>query len=57
MKLRQSEPVYVYCAYGFHVGCGVTAVLREKGFDARYIEGGFSAWKAIGGARQPGPAA
>jgi Fe-Mn family superoxide dismutase len=55
-EVRQSEPVYVYCAYGFHVGCGVTAALREKGFDARYVEGGFSAWKAIGGARQAGPA-
>jgi len=55
-EVRQSEPVYVYCAYGFHVGCNVTAALREKGFDARYVEGGFSAWKAIGGARQAGPA-
>ena len=56
-EVRQSEPIYVNCAYGFHVGCGVTAALRARGFDARFIEGGFTAWKAIGGARQAGPAA
>src|SRR5437763_917703 len=43
--------VDVYCAYGFHVGCNVTKTLRERGFDARYIRGGISAWYAVGGAR------
>jgi Fe-Mn family superoxide dismutase len=43
--------VFVYCAYGFEVGCGVTTVLRERGFDARYIRGGISAWYATGGPR------
>jgi Fe-Mn family superoxide dismutase len=50
-ELSKSEPVLVYCVYGFHVGCGVTAALRKEGFDARYIAGGLSAWKAIGGRR------
>ena len=50
-ELSKSEPVLVYCVYGFHVGCGVTAALRKEGFDARYVAGGLSAWKAIGGRR------
>ena len=50
-KLALELPVAVYCAYGFHVGCSVTAALREHGFDAQFIRGGLSAWYAIGGAR------
>jgi Fe-Mn family superoxide dismutase len=49
--LSTEAPVFVYCAYGFHVGCGVTAELRERGFDAKYIRGGLSAWYAAGGKR------
>ncbi|HZQ60523.1 MAG TPA: Fe-Mn family superoxide dismutase [Casimicrobiaceae bacterium] len=47
-ELSKSEPVIVYCAYGFHVGCGTAIKLREAGFDAKYMSGGHSAWKAIG---------
>jgi Fe-Mn family superoxide dismutase len=43
--------VVVYCTYGFYVGCAVTATLRERGFDARYLRGGLSGWFAAGGAR------
>jgi Fe-Mn family superoxide dismutase len=50
-ELSTDTPVFVYCAYGFAVGCGVTAVLRERGFDAKYIRGGLSAWYAAGGER------
>jgi len=50
-ELSPDKPVAVYCAYGFHVGCNVTKTLRERGFDARYIRGGISAWYAVGGAR------
>jgi Fe-Mn family superoxide dismutase len=50
-QLSADEPVAVYCAYGFHVGCNVTRTLRERGFDARYVRGGVSAWYAAGGAR------
>ena len=42
-------PVVVFCAYGFHVGCKTAIALREAGFDAKYMKGGHSAWKAIGG--------
>jgi Fe-Mn family superoxide dismutase len=45
--LSKDEPVVTFCAYGFHVGCQSAAALREAGFDARYMAGGHSAWKAI----------
>lgn len=47
-ELSKSEPVVVFCAYGFHVGCKTAIALREAGFDAKYMRGGHSAWKAIG---------
>ena len=47
-ELSKSEPVVVYCAYGFHVGCRTAIQLREAGFDARYMDSGHSGWKAIG---------
>jgi superoxide dismutase, Fe-Mn family len=56
-ELSTDQPVAVYCAYGFHVGCNVTRALRERGFDARYIRGGVSAWYAAGGPRAMRPAA
>jgi len=55
-ELSPDQPVAVYCAYGFHVGCNVAKALRERGFDARYIRGGVSAWYAAGGARALRPA-
>ncbi len=55
-ELSADRPVAVYCAYGFHVGCSVTRTLRERGFDARYVRGGVSAWYAAGGARALRPA-
>jgi superoxide dismutase, Fe-Mn family len=55
-ELSPDRPVAVYCAYGFHVGCKVTKVLRERGLDARYIRGGVSAWYASGGPRALRPA-
>jgi Fe-Mn family superoxide dismutase len=50
-ELSPDQPIAVYCAYGFHVGCNVAKTLRERGFDARYIRGGVSAWYASGGPR------
>jgi superoxide dismutase, Fe-Mn family len=54
-ELSPDQPVAVYCAYGFHVGCNVTRALRERGLDARYVRGGVSAWYAAGGARALSP--
>jgi Fe-Mn family superoxide dismutase len=48
-ELSKSDPVVVYCAYGFHVGCRTAIALREAGFDARYMKVGHSGWKAAGG--------
>ena len=47
-ELSKSDPVVVYCVYGFHVGCKAAIALRESGFDARYLKGGHYAWKALG---------
>jgi Fe-Mn family superoxide dismutase len=49
-ELSKSEPVVVYCSYGFHVGCKTAIKLREAGFDAKYMNSGHSGWKAIGAA-------
>lgn len=38
-----------------HVGCNVTRTLRDRGFDARYIRGGISAWYAGEGRARCGP--
>jgi Fe-Mn family superoxide dismutase len=48
-ELSKEQPVGVYCAYGFHVGCRTAIALREAGFDARYMTVGHSGWKAVGG--------
>jgi Fe-Mn family superoxide dismutase len=48
-ELSKTDPVVVFCVYGFHVGCKTAVALRDAGFDARYMKGGHSAWKAIGG--------
>ena len=48
-ELSRETPVVVYCVYGFHVGCRTAIALREAGFDARYMTGGHSGWKAVGG--------
>ena len=48
-ELSKSEPVVVFCVYGFHVGCKTAIALREAGYDAKYMKGGHSGWRAIGG--------
>jgi Fe-Mn family superoxide dismutase len=48
-ELSKSDPVVVFCVYGFHVGCRTAVALRDAGFDAMYMKGGHSAWKAMGG--------
>jgi Fe-Mn family superoxide dismutase len=47
-ELSKSDPVVVYCVYGFHDGCKMAIALRDAGFDAKYMKGGHSAWKALG---------
>jgi Fe-Mn family superoxide dismutase len=47
-ELSKSEPVVTFCAYGFHIGCKTAIALRDAGFDASFMKGGHSAWRAIG---------
>jgi rhodanese-related sulfurtransferase len=42
------RPIVVYCVHGPEVGCRVSAVLRGGGRDARYLEGGITAWTELG---------
>jgi superoxide dismutase, Fe-Mn family len=52
-ELSKSDPVVVFCAYGFHVGCKTAIALREAGFDASYMKAGHSGWRATGGPIKP----
>ena len=56
-ELKPDKAVAVYCAWGFDVGRNVTKTLIERGFDARFVRGGLSAWYASGGARALKPTA
>lgn len=40
--------VVVYCVHGHEVSQGVCAVLKSKGIDATWLEGGFEAWREAG---------
>lgn len=52
-RLPQDRPVVAYCVYGFQVSGNATAELRRRGFDARALVGGITAWHAMGGATVP----
>jgi thiosulfate sulfurtransferase len=47
--LDLARPIVVHCVHGHEVSQATTAVLREHGFPARYLEGGFEGWTGIGG--------
>ena len=47
-ELDKSKPVVAFCVYGFHVGCKTAIALRDAGYDASFMKGGHSAWKAMG---------
>jgi rhodanese-related sulfurtransferase len=44
----RGRPIVVYCVYGHEVGQDAAAMLRAKGFDARYLEGGIDGWRKEG---------
>jgi len=50
-ELKPDKPVAVYCSWGFDVGRNVAKTLIERGFDARFVRGGLSAWYAADGPR------
>lgn len=48
-SLPIDKPIIVYCSRGGSVSKTVTPALRARGLDARYIQGGITAWKEFGG--------
>jgi Fe-Mn family superoxide dismutase len=51
--LPRGRPITVYCICGFQVSGKAVAELRQRGYDARALVGGITAWHAIGGATVP----
>ncbi|MCC6377639.1 MAG: superoxide dismutase [Burkholderiales bacterium] len=52
-ELPAGQRVVVYCVYGHEVGRATAMRLRAAGVDARFLRGGFDAWKAAGRPMQP----
>jgi Fe-Mn family superoxide dismutase len=52
-ELPRYRPIAVYCICGFQVSGAAVAELRRRGYDARALAGGITAWHAIGGATVP----
>jgi Fe-Mn family superoxide dismutase len=52
-RLPRGRPIVVYCICGFQVSGGAVTELRRRGYDARALVGGITAWHAIGGATLP----
>jgi rhodanese-related sulfurtransferase len=44
-SLPAARPVVVYCVHGHEVSQGAATVLHDQGVDARYLEGGITAWR------------
>jgi Fe-Mn family superoxide dismutase len=51
--LPRDRPIAVYCICGFQVSGKAVTELRQRGYDARAVIGGITAWHAIGGATVP----
>src|SRR3954471_16633977 len=51
--LPRNRPLAVYCICGFQVSGKAVAELRQRGYNARALVGGITAWHAIGGATVP----
>ena len=52
-ELPRGRPIAVYCICGFQVSGKAVAELRQRGYDARALVGGITAWHAIGGTTVP----
>jgi rhodanese-related sulfurtransferase len=52
-RLEPWRPVIVYCVHGHDVGRDTATELRERGFDAHFLEGGLAAWRDAGGETEP----
>lgn len=47
-KLSLDQAVVVYCVHGHEVSQNAAQALRDMGFDACYLEGGYEAWQQAG---------
>ena len=52
-ELSRDRPIVVYCICGFQVSGTAVTELRQRGYDARALVGGITAWHAIGGTTVP----
>jgi Fe-Mn family superoxide dismutase len=52
-ELPRGRPITVYCICGFQISGEAVTELRHRGYDARALAGGITAWHAIGGATVP----
>src|SRR5262249_15031913 len=52
-ELPRGRPIAVYCICGFQVSGTAVKELRQRGYDARALVGGITAWHAIGGTTVP----
>jgi Fe-Mn family superoxide dismutase len=52
-EVPRDRPIAVYCICGFQVSGSAVTELRRRGYDARALVGGITAWHAIGGATVP----
>jgi Fe-Mn family superoxide dismutase len=52
-ELPRDRPIAVYCICGFQVSGKTVTELRQRGYNARALVGGITAWHAIGGATVP----
>jgi thiosulfate sulfurtransferase len=52
-ELPRDRPIVAYCVHGHEVSAGVVDRLRELGFEAALLQGGFEGWKAAGGELVP----
>src|SRR5215472_12095052 len=52
-ELSRDRPIVVYCICGFQVSGTAVTELRHRGYNARALVGGITAWHAIGGATVP----
>jgi rhodanese-related sulfurtransferase len=48
-ELPTDRPVVVYCVKGGSVSQSITATLTGQQVNARFVEGGLTAWKEAGG--------
>jgi len=51
--LPKGAKALVYCAWGFEIGSGAAAKLRERGIDAVAVAGGLGSWRADGHPTEP----